>query len=218
MIGKLSGTIEFIVEDSCIINVSGVGYLVFISQKTANLLKNQTINSPQNTVNLLISTIVKDNAIELYGFFSGDEKSWFLELNKVQGVGAKMAQKILSALEINEIAQGLIASDTKLFTTIAGIGNKLATRITNELKDSPYKLNYITENQNQAHNQNTTNQNHSNNQNITQNIADAVSALENLGYRKTDCLNIINNIIKNQSNITLEQLITNSLRELAKKR
>ncbi len=214
MIGKLSGTIEFIIEDSCIINVSGVGYLVFISQKTANLLKNQTFNSPQTIINLLISTIVKDNAIELYGFFSIDEKSWFLELNKVQGVGAKMAQKILSALEINEIAQGLISSDTKLFTTIAGIGNKLATRITHELKDSPYKLNYITESQNQANKQNITNQNHVNNQNI----ADAVSALENLGYRKTDCLNIINSIIKNQSNITLEQLITNSLRELAKKR
>jgi len=209
MIGKLSGIAEFISEDSCIINVSGVGYVVFVSQKTASFLKNQNQDSSQQITHLLISTIVKDDAIELYGFLSFDEKSWFLELNKVQGVGAKMAQKILTALEINEIAQALITSDTKLFTTISGIGNKLATRITNELKDSPYKLNYITENQNQNTKQ------HFNN---SQNVSDAISALENLGYRKTDCLNIINNLIQNQPNITLEQLITNSLRELSKKK
>lgn len=207
MIGKLSGIAEFISEDSCIINVSGVGYVVFVSQKTASFLKNQNQDSSQQLTHLLISTIVKDDAIELYGFLSFDEKSWFLELNKVQGVGAKMAQKILTALEINEIAQALITSDTKLFTTISGIGNKLATRITNELKDSPYKLNYITENQNTKQ--------HFNN---SQNVSDAISALENLGYRKTDCLNIINNLIQNQPNITLEQLITNSLRELSKKK
>ena len=121
-----------------------------------------------------------------------------------------MAQKILSALEINEIAQALITCDTKLFTTIGGIGNKLATRITNELKDSPYKLNYITDNKNQHTKQNFTTH--------SQNTSDAISALENLGYRKTDCLNIINNLIKNQPDITLEQLITNSLRELSKKK
>jgi len=209
MIGKLSGIAEFISEDSCIINVSGVGYVVFVSQKTASFLKNQNQGPAQQLTNLLISTIVKDDAIELYGFLSFDEKSWFLELNKVQGVGAKMAQKILTALEINEIAQALITSDTKLFTTISGIGNKLATRITNELKDSPYKLNYITENQHQNTKQSFNN---------SQNISDAISALENLGYRKTDCLNIINNLIQNQPNITLEQLITNSLRELSKKK
>jgi Holliday junction DNA helicase RuvA len=204
MIGKLSGIAEFITEDSCIINVSGVGYVVFISQKTSHLLKSH--NNPQQLTHLLISTVVKDAAIELYGFLSSDEKSWFIELNKVQGVGAKMAQKILTALEINEIAQALITSDTKLFTTISGIGNKLATRIVNELKDSPYKLNYITNNQDTA-------PSFSNHQHIT----DTISALENLGYRKTDCLNTINQIIKTQPNITLEQLITNSLRELSKK-
>jgi Holliday junction DNA helicase RuvA len=212
MIGKLSGILEFITEDSCIINVSGVGYVIFISQKTANLLKLKHLHSPQTINDLLISTIVKDDAIELYGFISLDEKSWFLELNKVQGVGAKMAQKILSALEINEIAQALIVADIKLFTTISGVGNKLATRIVHELKDSPYKLNYTINNQNIS--QPNINNHNQNNQNTT----DAISALENLGYRKTDCINIINNIIKNQPNITLEQLITNSLRELAKKK
>ena len=114
MIGKLSGIAEFISEDSCIINVSGVGYVVFVSQKTASFLKNQNQDPSQQLTHLLISTIVKDDAIELYGFLSFDEKSWFLELNKVQGVGAKMAQKILTALEINEIAQALIASDKNL--------------------------------------------------------------------------------------------------------
>jgi len=201
MIGRLFGKPHYVVDDHCIIDVAGVGYLVFISQKTANVLRDSSQALP-----LLILTVVKDDAIELYGFLSAEEKSWFAELNKVQGVGAKMAQKILSSLSIGEIAMALIAGDSKLFTTISGIGNKLATRIINELKDSPNKLSYRLENNQQStiKIENAVNK-------------DALSALENLGYRKNDCLNIINDICKNNPQITLEQLITMSLRELAKK-
>ncbi len=210
MIGKLRGFIDSITEDKCIIDVNGVGYVVFLSGKTANLLK----TFPRDKeISLIIETAVKEDAIELYGFISEIEKIWFLELTTVQGVGNKMGQKILSALTIEDLAKALISSDIKTFSNISGIGPKLAIRLTTELKNSPKKLGIsfginfgfdVQKSENLAE--------------ISGNeIAnDALSALENLGYRKHDCLRVINFLIEGNSKITLENLITSSLRELSK--
>jgi Holliday junction DNA helicase RuvA len=206
MIGKLRGFIDSIAEDKCIIDVNGVGYVVFLSSKTANSLK----SFPRDKeISLTIETAVKEDSIELYGFISEIEKIWFLELTKVQGVGNKMGQKILSALSIEDLAKALISSDIKTFSNISGIGPKLASRLTTELKDSPKKLgidlafdvkkseNFIEISGNQI-------------------ALDALSALENLGYKKHDCLRVINFLIGENFKITLENLITSSLRELSK--
>jgi Holliday junction DNA helicase RuvA len=206
MIGKLRGFIDSITEDKCIIDVNGVGYVVFLSGKTANLLKTF---SRDKEISLTIETAVKEDAIELYGFISEIEKIWFLELTTVQGVGNKMGQKILSALTIEDLAKALISSDIKTFSNISGIGPKLATRLTTELKNSPKKLGIdlgfdVQKSENLAE--------------ISGNeiASDALSALENLGYRKHDCLRVINFLIEGNSKITLENLITSSLRELSK--
>jgi len=206
MIGKLRGFIDSITEDKCIIDVNGVGYVVFLSGKTANLLKTF---SRDKEISLTIETAVKEDAIELYGFVSEIEKIWFLELTKVQGVGNKMGQKILSALTIEDLAKALISSDVKTFSNISGIGPKLAIRLTTELKNSPKKLGIdlgfdVQKSENLAE--------------ISGNeiASDALSALENLGYRKHDCLRVINFLIEGNSKITLENLITSSLRELSK--
>ncbi len=206
MIGKLRGFIDSIAEDKCVIDVGGVGYVVFLSAKTANLLK----TFPRDKeISLIIETAVKEDAIELYGFISEIEKIWFLELTKVQGVGNKMGQKILSALTIEDLAKALISSDIKTFSNISGIGPKLATRLTTELKNSPKKLGIdlgfdVQKSENLAE--------------ISGNeiASDALSALENLGYRKHDCLRVINFLIEGNSKVTLENLITSSLRELSK--
>ena len=105
MIGKLKGFIDSVNEDRCIIDVHGVGYVVFISQKTAQFLKQLPA---EKEVSLTIETIVKEDAIELYGFGAEIEKIWFLELTKVQGVGAKMGQKILGFFTINDLAKALL--------------------------------------------------------------------------------------------------------------
>jgi holliday junction DNA helicase RuvA len=206
MIGKLRGFIDSIAEDKCIIDVNGVGYVVFISQKTAQFLQQLP---KEKEISLIIETAVKEDAIELYGFASEIEKIWFLELTKVQGVGNKMGQKILSALTIQDLAKALISSDIKTFSNISGIGPKLATRLTTELKNSPKKLgiDFSFEVQNSK-----------NIQEISSNqiAADALSALENLGYKKHDCLKVINFLFEENSKITLENLITSSLRELSK--
>lgn len=206
MIGKLRGFIDSITEDKCIIDVNGVGYVVFLSGKTAASLKQF---SRDKEISLTIETAVKEDAIELYGFVSEIEKIWFLELTKVQGVGNKMGQKILSALSIEDLAKALISSDIKTFSNISGIGPKLAARLTTELKDSPKKLG-IDFNFNVEKSENF--QEISGNQIAT----DALSALENLGYKKHDCLRVINFLIEQNSKVTLENLITSSLRELSK--
>lgn len=208
MIGKLRGNIDQINDDRCIIDVNGVGYLVFISNKTAQFFRQ---NQSNQGISLVIETIVKEDAIELYGFFHEIEKIWFLELMKVQGVGAKMAQKILSALTIEELAKALTVGDLKSFNNISGIGPKMASRLTTELKESAKKLGI---NVSLDFNENLTSQSFSSNQII----GDAVSALENLGYKKHDCLKIINYIFSQDEKITLENLITQSLRELSKKK
>ncbi len=208
MIGKLRGNIDQVNDDRCILDVNGVGYLVFISHKTAQFFRQNQTNL---AITLVIETIVKEDAIELYGFVHEIEKIWFLELMKVQGVGAKMAQKILSALTIEELAKALTVGDIKSFNNISGIGPKMASRLTTELKESAKKLGI---NVSLDFNENLSNQNYSSNQIIS----DAVSALENLGYKKHDCLKIINYIFSQDEKITLENLITQSLRELSKKK
>ena len=174
----------------------------FLSHKTASFLRQFP---REKEISLIIETLVKEDAIELYGFFSEVEKIWFLELTKVQGVGAKMGQKILSALTIEDLAKALISSDIKSFSQISGIGPKLASRLTTELKDSPKKLGieYSAP---------------LNSQKIPDNqiASDALSALENLGYKKHNILQVINFLLEENSKITLENLITSSLRELSK--
>lgn len=208
MIAKLRGFIDSFFEDYCIIDVLGVGYKVFISSKNSDQLKKIEKNKE---VALIVETIVKEDAMELYGFLQDIEKIWFLELTKVQGVGNKVALKILSNFEIADITKAILSTNFKEFTKVPGIGPKLASRIVTELKDSPKRLGYnadFTINENSDASIIDQNQ-------ITN---DCLSALMNLGYKKQDCQKIINYIIKENPDITLESLITNSLRELNKNR
>lgn len=215
MIGKLRGIIDSINEDKAIIDVNGVGYLVFISNKTAEFLsniKNNIKEEKKQEVTLTIETVVKEDAIELYGFATEIERIWFLEVTKVQGVGAKMGLKILAHFSIQDLAEALISSDVKSFSKISGIGPKLAQRITTELKDSPKKLGVDISFAADFEGKNSPS--------ITGNqIAnDAISALENLGYKKSECLKIISAILSKNPKITLENLITSALRELSNKK
>jgi len=206
MIGTLRGFIDSINEDKCIIDVNGVGYVVFLSNKTADFLKQLP---KEKEVSLIIETIVKEDAIELYGFARAIEKIWFAELTKVQGVGNKVALKILGFFTIEDLAKALVQGDEKSFSKISGIGPKLAGRIVTELKDSPKKLGVdVGFDISAAQSLNKFDDNHL--------AKDALSALENLGYRKYDCLKVINFLIGDNEKITLENLITSALRELSK--
>ncbi len=96
MIAKLTGFIDNIIDDKCIIDVNGVGYLVYISSKSINVIRN---SSKEQKTSLIIETIHKQDSIELFGFIDENEKNWFIELSKVQGLGAKNCPKNIRALQ-----------------------------------------------------------------------------------------------------------------------
>lgn len=206
MIGKLRGFLDSLQEDKCVIDVAGVGYVVFLSQKTAEFLKQFP---REKEISLIIETLVKEDAIELYGFAREIEKIWFSELTKVQGVGAKVGLKILSFFAVEDLAKALVSGDIKSFSKVSGIGPKLAQRIVTELRDSPKKLGIDVGFMPSEGSAEMTMP-----QNAT--AQDALSALENLGYKKADALQVIAMLTKKNAEITLENLITGALRELTK--
>lgn len=130
MIGKLKGVIDSYGEDHIILDVHGVGYLVHCSAKTLTALP-----STGEAAVLSIETHVREDMIRLYGFRSDQEREWFKLLQTVQGVGAKVALAILSALEPGALATALGTGDKPMIGRAPGVGPKLAQRIVTELKD-----------------------------------------------------------------------------------
>ncbi|MES2677525.1 MAG: Holliday junction branch migration protein RuvA [Pseudomonadota bacterium] len=206
MIGKLKGKIDSIFDDKLILDVNGVGYNVYASSKTLNALQEK---KGQEMV-LLIETVVREDHIHLYGFAAEIEKTWFNELCKVSGVGSKVGLKILGTLSINDIVLALNSGDKVLFSKVPGIGPKLALRIVSELKDSAKKIagDFVVAG-------NKSDRTAADNNSKV--LADAISALENLGYKRIEIYPIINEQFTQNPNITLETLITQSLRLISKK-
>lgn len=129
MIGKLSGLVDSVSEDHCILDVNGVGYLVHCPSSTLSRL---TVGSPAA---LMIETKVSEDAIRLYGFSGAEEREWFRLLQTVQNVGARVALNVLSALSSRELQRALALSDKAAIGKANGVGPKLALRIVTELKD-----------------------------------------------------------------------------------
>ena len=129
MIGKLTGRVDYIGSDHVVIDVGGVGYLV---HSTSTTLARLSVGS---TASLAIETKVSEDAIRLYGFLTADEREWFRLLQTVQGVGARVALSVLSALKLTEIERAVVLGDKSAVGRAQGVGPKLATRIVTELKD-----------------------------------------------------------------------------------
>ena len=129
MIGKLTGTVDSIIDDAVILDVGGVGYLVHCPASTLSRL------SPGAHVSLMIEMKVSEDAIRLYGFASAEEREWFRLLQTVQNVGAKVALSVLSTLSARDLQRALALSDKAMIGRAPGVGPKLALRITTELKD-----------------------------------------------------------------------------------
>ena len=130
MIAKLSGVVDHIGPEGAVIDVGGVGYLVFGSTRTLGRLP-----APGAAARLLIETHVREDHIHLYGFADADERDWFRLLTTVQGVGARLALAILSAVEPEALALAIFAQDKAVLAQADGVGPRLAARIANELRD-----------------------------------------------------------------------------------
>lgn len=129
MIGQLRGKVEAIGETICIIDVGGVGYEV---QASGRALRNMALGAE---VKLTIDTHVREDAIRLYGFASEVERTWFRTLQKLQGVGAKVALAILGVLGPQELANAIALGNWAAVEQTPGVGKKIAQRIVTELKD-----------------------------------------------------------------------------------
>jgi Holliday junction DNA helicase RuvA len=165
MIARLSGTLEDFGPDWAIIDVQGVGYLVHCSARTL-----QALGIRGDRAVVFTDLQVSENDMRLIGFASGSERDWFRLLTAVQGVGSKVALAILSALTTDELQRACAGGDSAMVARANGVGPKLASRIVNELKDkagalpTPTGIAIATAPAGSA-------------------TADAVSALQNLGFK-----------------------------------
>ncbi len=130
MIAKLRGLLDSFGADHAVIDVSGVGYLVAASTRTLSQL-----GAIGDEVVLHIETQVSEDAIRLIGFGTSEERDWFRLLTSVQGVGARVALGILSALTGDELHRAIASGDKAMVARAQGVGPKLALRIVTELKD-----------------------------------------------------------------------------------
>jgi Holliday junction DNA helicase RuvA len=130
MIAKLAGVVDQVGADAVVIDVNGVGYAAFCSTRTIARLP-----PPGSPARLLIETHVREDHIHLYGFVDAAEREWFRQLTTVQGVGARLALAILSALAPEQLGLAIVAQDKAALTRAEGVGPKLAARIVNELRD-----------------------------------------------------------------------------------
>lgn len=203
MIGKLTGIIDKIKEDYLLLDVNGVCYKIYCSNKTLDKIQN--IN---NKISLLIETIVKEDSITLFGFMEENEQECFNILCKVNGVGNKMALKIMSIATVNEIFSAIINENKELFCRASGIGSKVALRIINELKNNSI-VKQFTNIKNITIESDKTVINVDNDL-----IKDGIMALEGLGYQKGLVQNIVIKIVKNNPHLTLESVITESLKKI----
>jgi len=199
MIAKLTGRIEAVEADRCVVDVNGVGYLVHASTRTLAAVPAGGVAA------LLIETQVREDAIVLYGFFESAEREWFRLLTTVQGVGAKVALNILSALSPRDLIAAIQAGDRGSLTRAAGVGAKLAIRLLTELREKagamPVGIGFSpvlpTPEGGMA--------------------ADALSALVNLGYRRAEAQGAVAKVLERLGDTaTLDAVIRDGLKDLAR--
>ena len=205
MIGKLKGMLDSYGEDYVILDVGGVGYLVHCSARTL-----QELPAAGQPATLSIETHVREDQIRLFGFLTDVEREWFRLLQTVQGVGAKVALAVLSTLKPADLASAIAMRDKAMVARTPGVGPKVAERIVTELKDKApayanldpavIRLSGSLEDKR-----------------APRPVADAVSALVNLGYGQPQAAAAIAAAARNVGEeANTAQLIRLGLKELAK--
>lgn len=205
MIGKLKGVVDEIADDHVILDVHGVGYVVFCSVRTLGNLP-----SSGEAAVLLIETYVREDILRLYGFVTALEREWFRLLQNVQGVGAKVALAVLGTLTPSELANSIALRDIAMVSRAPGVGKKVAERIVTELKNKApaYAGEGVA--------------NIGLKQELGEGVAstavsDAVSALTNLGYSRDQAANAVASAMREAGeDADPSKLIRLGLKELAR--
>jgi Holliday junction DNA helicase RuvA len=201
-IARLRGVVDDVGLDGVLVDVGGVGFPVLVSNRTRAALPSGGVPAT-----LLIETQIREEAVTYFGFIDRAERDWFRTLTTVQGVGGKVALNILSVFDPDRLARAIAAQDRALLTRADGVGAKLAIRLVTELKDragawapGAAPIAAIATVADPASGP----------------IEDAVSALVNLGYRRSDALGAVATAQRKLGDTaSAGDLIRGGLREIA---
>jgi Holliday junction DNA helicase RuvA len=204
MIGKLKGLIDEYADSYVLVDVNGVCYEVHCSNQTL-----QALPSVGEAASVLIEMHVREDQLKMFGFATALERDWFRLLTTVQGVGQKVALAILSTLKISELQSAIALQDKAMVARTPGVGPKVAQRIVSELKDKTPSLAAVDSavSDLQADMDQAA---------APKAMAEAVSALTNLGYSSVQASAAVATIIKREGDGTgTATLIRLALKELS---
>ena len=195
MIAHLRGKLLYKKPAFAVVDVHGVGYRLFISLSTFYSLPNEEEN-----VSLDVYTVVREDAISLFGFIDKGEKELFELLIGVNKVGPKLAITILSGIPHTELVEAVVTEDTVRLSSIPGIGKKTAQRLIVELADKVKSMGAVGETMKKA--------------TLAPTVSDAIEALITLGYKKKEAEKVVGEVYKSLQGADLETLLKEALKSL----
>jgi len=188
MIGKLQGVIDYIGDDFVILMVGGVGYKVYTPE----------ILTLKATVALWIETIVREDSIRLFGFSSLAGQNLFNQLTTVSGVGPKVAMAIMGTIKNDTLMTAIATGDAKTIATAPGVGKKMAEKIIVELKNKMGGASFDFGSDSGV-------------------LPDLLAALESLGYRRMDIIDIAQHLVSQNPDADISKLVPMALKEISGK-
>ena len=223
MIASLNGKLTSIGKSEIIIEVNGVGYFLNVPSKLI-----PSLGKIGSKLSLYTDMQIKDDKILMYGFGSATDQNLFRLLQSVQGIGPRAALSILSALTVNELVLAISSGDKTMICRADGIGPKVAGRITSELSEKISNMNFMVGNNEFGSNTNKENFNDkklnflNNEDEFSGVIEDAISALTNLGYTRSEVFPVLLTLKKDfdqnkiNGQFTVNAIIPLALKELSK--
>jgi Holliday junction DNA helicase RuvA len=190
MIGKLQGVIDYIGQDYVILMAGPVGYKVYTPE----------ILALKSTVALWIETVVREDSIRLFGFTTVAAQNIFNQLTTVSGVGPKVAMAIMGTIKTETLMSAIATGDAKTIATAPGVGKKVAEKIIVELKNKMGGGNFDFGNEVAGGA-----------------LPDLLSALESLGYRRMDIVDMAQKLVSANPNADVAKLVPMALKEISGK-
>ena len=211
MIGRIKGQLIEKKNDRVVIDVHGIGYVVYVTEKTARSL---SLGNETRDISLYSELLVKEDLLQLIGFLTQKEKDWFNLLRSVQGIGAKVALSILNTLDANELLRAIRMKNELAFSSVSGIGSRMAQRLVVEL--SGRKDLAILEDEAVIEIRDENNEQTLNIIKRKEIQQDALSALQNLGFKSVEAKSAIDKILAEDQINDASELVKEALRSLAK--
>ena len=211
MIGRIKGQLIEKKNDRVVIDVHGIGYVVYVTEKTARSL---SLGNEDQDISLFTELLVKEDLLQLIGFLTQTEKDWFNLLRSVQGIGAKVALTILNTLDANELLRAVRMKNELAFSSVSGIGSRMAQRLVVEL--SGRKDLAILEDEAVIEIRDENNEQTLNIIKRKEIQQDALSALQNLGFKSVEAKSAIDKIVAEDHINDASELVKEALRSLAK--